>query len=167
MLFIGDNGTDRDVVSEFKGQKVRGAKGSTMEYGTHVPLIAYWQGQVKPGSVNQGLVDFTDFFPTLLAAAGKSAGNELEGVSFYPQLVGEKGEEREWVFCHYEPRWGKFKKARYVQGKRWKLYGDGRIFDLHSDLLEENALKLDDLDQEARETIATYQKVLDSRPGQP
>ncbi|SHI40437.1 Arylsulfatase A [Rubritalea squalenifaciens DSM 18772] len=167
ILFIGDNGTDRKVVSEFKGQKIRGAKGKTMEYGTHVPCIAYWKGTVKAGQVNENLVDFTDFFSTLLDIAGEEPGEELEGLSFYPQLVGKDGKVREWVFCHYDPRWGKFKAARYVQGKRWKLYGDGRIFDLQNDLLERKALKLDELDQEARETIATYQKVLDSRPGQP
>ena len=55
------------------------------------------------------LVDFTDVLPTLAAAAGAELpkGVTLDGRSFLPQVRGETGDPREWIFCHYEPRHGK------------------------------------------------------------
>ena len=54
-----------------------------------------------------------------------------------PQVRGEAGSPRETIFCHYEPRHGKnTTKTRYAQDKRWKLYQDGRLYDLATDELE-------------------------------
>jgi arylsulfatase A len=40
ILFIGDNGTGRDIVSRQRGVNVRGAKGRTIDAGSRVPFVA-------------------------------------------------------------------------------------------------------------------------------
>jgi arylsulfatase A-like enzyme len=164
VLFTADNGTDRKVVSRWRGREVRGEKGAPTELGTHVPMIALWPGTVPAGSVDPHLVDFTDVLPTLAEIAGAPLppGLEIDGRSFLPRLRGRSEPTREWVFCHYEPRWGGRGLARWVHDTRWKLHEDGRIFDVEADPLEESPLSERDLPAEARERIRLFRTVLDA-----
>ncbi|MEL6852032.1 MAG: sulfatase-like hydrolase/transferase, partial [Bacteroidota bacterium] len=141
LLFVGDNGMDRDVYTAWQGRYQQGRKGYPVEYGTHVPMIAYWPGTIAPGQVNHQLVDLTDFFPTMVEAAGSSLPEELDGLSFFPALVGEKAPTRAWIFCHYDPRWGRFKKVTYAQDTYWKLYADGRLYRFKADPEEQQPIE--------------------------
>jgi len=151
ILFIGDNGTDRDVISRWEGKRIQGQKGYALEAGTHVPMLAYWPGKIMPSTVNPNLIDFTDFLPTIVDVAGSRPARDLvlDGRSFYPQLVGKKRGIRGHVFCHYEPHWGGFEAKTYIHGKRWKLYDDGAFFDFARDPMEENPLEHSELSTEA------------------
>jgi arylsulfatase len=51
----------------------RCAKGSTWEGGVRVPGIFCWPGMIEGGQVSDGLFDFNDLMPTLLALAGEFA----------------------------------------------------------------------------------------------
>lgn len=163
VLFIGDNGTDRDVTSKWKGQMVKGQKGYTVEAGTHVPFIANWKGTIPPNQKNDNLVDFTDFFPSLLdlARATPQEGQLLDGVSFYPQLLGKEAKSRDWIFCDYNPNWGRFTPKRYAQDKEWKLYGNGDFFNFKKDPDEANTIPESELNEEQRAIKASLQSVLD------
>ncbi|MBT8300693.1 MAG: sulfatase-like hydrolase/transferase [Maribacter sp.] len=166
LLFVGDNGTDRDVTSIKDGASLKGNKGYTTAAGTHVPLIAFWDGKIKKGSINDNLIDFTDFLPTILETATQSKFDSLltDGHSFYQQLIGGKSEARKWIFCHYEPRWGNFVPRRYVQNAKWKLYENGDFYNLENDLEEQNPLN-NDLQSEAVKGIhKQFQKVLAKYP---
>ncbi|GAB3658984.1 sulfatase-like hydrolase/transferase [Echinicola sediminis] len=162
ILFIGDNGTDHDVVSLQEGQEIRGDKGQTTEAGTHVPMIARWKGQIPEGTVNDNLVDFTDFLPTLLDAVSfrERKGVFTDGLSFYPQLLGKSSKGRKWVFCHYDPNWGKFEKKRFVHDREWKLYDSGEIYHIAKDPLEEFPVSETSLNRSAQRKITSFQKVL-------
>jgi arylsulfatase A-like enzyme len=162
IIFTGDNGTDRDVISSWKGQQIQGQKGYTVEAGTHVPLIVNWPGTVDAGQVNENLVDFTDFYPTLLDLAGvQPQGSKLlDGQSFYPQLLGDHSKTRDWVFCHYAPNWGKFPKKTYVQNTELKLYADSTIFQIKQDPSEQNPLEIHQLSPEQQSVIQGFRKVL-------
>jgi arylsulfatase A len=142
VIFIGDNGTNRNIKSKMKdGQIIQGDKGNTTDAGTRVPLIASWPGVVPEGKVCGDLVDFSDFVPTFADLTGISIpeGMVLDGQSFLPQLCGEKGKPRKWIFCHYEPKWlGRKNAVRFVRDKRWKLYDNGDLFDIPADTLEQN-----------------------------
>lgn len=164
VIFLGDNGTDRNVTSQWQGQQIRGGKSLTSRWGTHVPLIVNWQGKIAPGQVNDNLVDLTDFIPTLLEAVGVKRPRDLvlDGQSFYPQLIGTSSKGRDWIFGHYEPRWGNIKKARYVHDKHWKLYGDGRIYDLQSDPDEQHPINRKTLPEKVLARLQTFQSVLDA-----
>jgi len=130
ILFTGDNGTPRGIKSRMGKVEVPGGKGNMTDTGCHVPLIASWKGVTPPGRVCEDLVDFSDVFPTLAEVAGAPLPKvKIDGRSFLPQIRGERGKPREWVYIQLNN-----KKA--VRTKRWKLHGDGRLFDIQSDPFE-------------------------------
>ena len=161
VLFVGDNGTDKSIRSQMAGIVIRGDKGNTTDGGTRVPMIANQPGVVPAGKVCGDLVDFSDFVPTFAEATGAEVPGDMpvDGRSFMPQLRGEKGNPREWIFCYYNPRWGKSKMRRFVRDKRWKLYAGGELYDVQADVLEQNP---NPTGPEAAEAGKRLQAVLDS-----
>lgn len=138
ILFTGDNGTSEKVTSQFKGQPYRGGKGLTNARGMHVPLIANWPGRIPAGRVNSDLIASVDFFPTLCEAAGISVPpSAQDGVSFFPQLLGQKGNPREWYYCWYARDGGAQAQFEFAMSKTHKLYRDGRLFNLTTDPYED------------------------------
>lgn len=160
-IFTGDNGTHKSINSKMPDGFIRGNKGETPDAGTRVPLIANWPGVIPAGRVCGDLVDFSDFVPTFAEAVSTEipAIMPIDGQSFLPQLRGKKGNPREWIFCHYDPRWGKRPKRRFVRDKRWKLYANGDLYDVRADVLEQNPNPIGPEANDAREKL---QKVLDS-----
>ena len=73
-------------------------------------------GKLPAGRVVRDLVSFTDFMPTLaeFAGAGLPKGITLDGRSFAPQLRGQKGNPREWIYVQLGRNW-------YVKEPGWKL----------------------------------------------
>jgi arylsulfatase A-like enzyme len=64
VIFLADNGTDRDLVNLWgDGKKVQGGKGTMTDRGTHVPLFVRWPGHIKHGATCGDLIDFCDLFP--------------------------------------------------------------------------------------------------------
>ena len=145
IIFYSDNGTNQKITSQTVKGPIKGGKGLPIDAGTLVPLIVRWPGSVKPGVYNE-LVDSTDFLPTILEAANWLPGQKLkiDGRSFYPVLEGLLHKPRPWTFCHYDPRpgWDKdqFRRHRYIRGKRFKLYDDGRLYDVAKDVLEQRPI---------------------------
>ena len=102
--------------------------------GQHTPTI-------PPGLVSNDLVTFTDFFQTMCDAAGLESPSEakVDGQSFLPQLKGEKGNPRQWIYCFYA-RNGGIKGQEFVRNQRYKLYRSGEFFDIERDVLEKKPL---------------------------
>ncbi len=146
VLFYSDNGTERGMRSMMGNRVVLGGKGLTTDAGTRVPLIARWRGRSPQGRVVNDLVDSTDFLPTMFEAAGaRLPVPTLDGRSFLPQVLGRKGSPREWTYCWFDPRPGHGKEeftrlVRYARTQRYKLYDDGRLFDVPADILEQHPL---------------------------
>jgi arylsulfatase A len=141
LLFVGDNGTSSKMVSRFKGADFKGGKGSTTHRGTHVPMIVSWPSVIKEGRVSSDLVSSTDFLPTICQAAGIEVPTTVDGLSFLPQLKGESGTPREWLYMWYSPRQSKdMKFSECAFDHTHKLYRDGRFYDLKSDPEEQQAL---------------------------
>jgi len=138
IIFTGDNGTDQLITSTFNGKPYPGGKGKTTLNGTHVPLIVDWPGKAKAGSVCHDLIDFTDMMPTMLDAANVPTpeGFTPDGTSFLPQVRGQAGDPREWVYCYYKPG-----QKEFAMTKRYKLYKNGRLYDLESDFYEKSPIK--------------------------
>ncbi len=138
ILFTADNGTNVAITSSWRGQAIQGGKGGMTDMGTHVPLVAYWKNHTPAGKQVDSLVEFTDFYPTLAEAAGVAlgAGDPIDGLSFYHHLIGTSGKERNWVLCHYQPYWNKT-PGQFVRNQAYKLYRDGRFFDIGSGDLKE------------------------------
>lgn len=169
VMFIGDNGTDRDIVSSWQGQRIRGEKGFPVEGGTHVPMICRWEGHIEPGSNNSRLVDFTDFLPTIMEVADAELPDDFiaDGLSFYGQLIGAyDAPQRTSIFCDYRPAWGKFDHCIYAQDREWKLYDDGRFYHFAQDRFEENPISPADLDLEGQEAHEALLRVISNYKGQ-
>lgn len=141
ILFLGDNGTDVDVVSRFRGQPYRGGKGTQTVRGTHVPLIASWPARISARQVNSDLISSVDILPTICAATGVAVPTALriDGRSFLPQLLGLRGEPREWLYAWYSRAGGAVPTFEFAMNKEYKLYRNGQFFDLGSDRFEEKA----------------------------
>lgn len=99
VIFLADNGTDKDLVNTWgEGKKISGGKGTMTDRGTHVPLIVRWPGRIKAAATCDDLIDFSDLMPTLCEFAGAPLPQaEVNGRSFAPQLLGRPGNPREWI----------------------------------------------------------------------
>ncbi|MCE9562829.1 MAG: sulfatase-like hydrolase/transferase [Planctomycetes bacterium] len=162
VLFVGDNGTGRGATSQFGGADIRGGKGTTKAVGTHVPLIASWPGVIKKGGVNSDLISSVDFLPTICQAVGTEVPADTDGVSFLPQLRGEKGTPREWLYTWYSPRQqADLAVSEYTFDHGYKLYRSGRFFDLTADPNEAKPLKVMDLTGPAAAAAKKLQSALD------
>jgi len=161
VLFLGDNGTHKNVTSRFHGANYRGGKGTTTRRGQHVPFIASWPGVMKQGRVSGDLICTTDFLPTLCEAAGIPVPADCDGVSFLPQLRGEKGSPRDALYAWYSPpdQSPDLTVHEFAFDHHHKLYRTGQFFDLKTDPDERSALTTLTLGQAAAR--ARLQAVLD------
>lgn len=145
IIFTGDNGTPRSMYSKHRNGKlmrepvssrmgdrvIPGGKGLLNDRGTHVPLIARWPGKITKGQKVSDLIDFSDFLPTFaeLANAKPPVGVDLDGISFAATLLGKGDTSRRWAFAEHQ---GKY----FVRTHRWKLYNDGRLYNVELDAEE-------------------------------
>jgi arylsulfatase A len=162
------------LASELLGRPVPGGKGYTHDYGTHVPLVINLPGRIPPGQVNKDLIAFSDFFPTMVEAAGLTPKKitDGDGVSFWPQCEGKPGTPREWVYGYYFPRpyaeqfdnkYAHY-EIRYARDIRFKLYDNGKLFDTIEDVMEKRPIPTGTASPAAHAARAKLQAVLDSYP---
>jgi uncharacterized sulfatase len=79
LLVTGDNGT-----------AIPCSKATPYDWGVHVPLAIRWPARMKPARRVDDFVNFADFAPTLLAAAGAAIPGGMSGRSFLDILLSEK-----------------------------------------------------------------------------
>ncbi len=153
IVFAGDNGTAKSsiiraaksgdqwqylrepVYAMWRGQRVQGGKTNLTDDGTNVPLICNWTGTIKAGGGVDDLVDFSDFHPTFseLARSEPLPAPGIDGRSFARRLLDTGPAPRRWAFAQKGGQ-------HWVRTQRWKLYSDGRFFDVASDRYEKNNL---------------------------
>ena len=167
ILFSTDNGTSKigyqsqhntqDQTGKIGGRAVNGQKGQLLEGGTRVPLIGNWKGTLSPGGVRSDLIDFTDLLPTFaeLASAKLPEGVKFDGRSFAPQLRGEKGKPREWIFVQLGAGW-------FVREDNWKLNQSGELFSMKDAPFVEALIPKDSTDAEAQAARKRLQTALDA-----
>lgn len=126
IIYAGDNGTPQNIAEATDSDSllVKGKKASTTEGGTRVPLFISWPGMLDAGSVNNNLISFTDFLPTLADVANIPVTDFgiLDGVSFAPYLTGDTATPRTYLFYSYDPAPGKDTLTRWAQTLQYKLY---------------------------------------------
>ena len=174
ILLTADNGTPKKYIVKYEnGDYVRepvfsaigdtviqGGKSELTNGGTHVPLIANWQG-VTPVGQNDVLIDFSDFLATFAELTGAQVPKDrkIDSRSFAPQLFGEKGNPRKWAYQEWKGR-------AWIRTKDWKLYDNGDLFDMRNDPYEKHVIKAENDSEESkkiREYLSgEYQKLKDS-----
>lgn len=149
VVFMSDNGG----LATAEGQPtsnlpLRAGKGWLYEGGIREPMVVYWPGVSKAGSVSDLPVISTDFYPTLLEMAALPAQpkQHVDGVSMVPLLKG-KTMKRSPIFWHY-PHYGNQggTPGSAVRDGDWKLiewFEEGRgleLYNLKNDLGEQQNL---------------------------
>lgn len=162
VLFTGDNGTDTPVVSGMDGRQVVGAKGAMHDGGNRVPLIASWPGTVPAGKVSKEIVDLSDFLPTFCEMAGTSVPEETDGRSLLRTLKGSSEKHRDWIYVWYSRNGGNSAAKQFARNQRYKLYGDGRFFDVGADVLEKAPLDVESLGAEEKGVHTMLLEAVDS-----
>lgn len=161
LIFTSDNGTDPPVVSMLNGELFRGRKGSMTDGGTRVPLIVSRPGTI-PARAHNDLIDFSDFLPTLCEIAGSSTEQlTLDGRSFLPQLHGQTGKPRDYIYCWYNRNMKPGEGKVTARNQRYKLYGSGEFYDVPNDLQEKKPLDPNSQTPEQEAIRAELQAVLD------
>ncbi len=172
VIFTGDNGTPKQyyfsaqgkemlqqpIAFDWKGMGVKGGKGTLADSGTRVPLIVSWPGVLEASQVVDDLVDFSDFMPTILELAGGSVREDLNGVSFADRVRGRKTSPRKWAYSSNNGE-------RWVRTQRWKLYDDGRMFDMSLGRDEQEPVTVSDASMEATQARKQLQDTLRSLTG--
>ncbi len=152
VFFFSDNG----ATPNGSNAPLRGGKGTVWEGGHRVPAIAWQPGSIAANQVTDQLAATMDIWPTLAELAGWSSHIErpLDGISLVPTLRGAAA-ERGAMF------WS-FMAGLAVREGNWKLVvgEDGvdrpMLFDLASDVGEQNNLAADDLERAARMERAAH-----------
>ena len=159
IVFMGDNGTasqyaDRGTIG---GKALSGKKGTMLECGSLVPTIANWPGVIDGGKTSDLLIDSTDLLPTFADLAGAKLPNNrvIDGHSFLPQLLGKKGNSREWIFIELGNKW-------YVRDTKWKLNREDELFDMSNSPFEEKLVTNYSDNKEASEAFHRLKATLNT-----
>ncbi|MFO0790092.1 MAG: sulfatase-like hydrolase/transferase [Pirellulales bacterium] len=164
IIFTGDNGTAKFGVelSTVDGKAISGQKGSMLEGGSRVPLIVNWPGTTPAGKTNNDLTDFSDFFATVaeLGGAALPKDTKIDSHSFAPQIRGEKGKPREWVYVELNGK-------SYVRDAKYKLTAGGELFDLSEAPFKEIPVASDSAGDSAKAAEKKLQAILDDHKAAP
>jgi arylsulfatase A-like enzyme len=134
--------------------KFRGFKGQLYEGGLRVPYMAYWPGHIEGGRVSSHLCYFPDVMPTLCELTGATCPKDSDGLSFAPELLGEKAAGRkqpEHDFLYWEHvqqvavRQGPWKAIQPTKSGDWELYNLAGDISETKNVAADNRQKLEDL----------------------
>ncbi|HYO82445.1 MAG TPA: sulfatase [Bryobacteraceae bacterium] len=112
VLFSSDNGP------WFQGSpgRLRGRKGSTLEGGVRVPLLARLPGRIPNGRVVDGIGSTMDLLPTIAGLTGaQPPAQPLDGMNIWPMLAGKASSLEREALLYFDgwnlqcARWGKWK----------------------------------------------------------
>ena len=168
VIFTSDNGphTEGGADPSWFGSSgsLRGTKRSTHEGGIRVPFIAKGPG-VPAGTVNDHQLAFYDVMPTLLDYAGLDGSQysleastdecRYDGISFSNTLTGNDEEQEKHEFLYWEFHETDMMALRMGN---WKLVvnkGTCKLYDLATDLHEDN-----DLAAQYPEVVAQMKEIL-------
>jgi arylsulfatase A-like enzyme len=174
VVFMSDNGGLATAEGHpTSNLPLRAGKGWLYEGGIREPMVIYWPGVSKAGSVSDRPVTSTDFYPTLLEMAGLPAQpkQHLDGVSMVPLLKG-KTMKRGPIFWHY-PHYGNQggSPGSAVRDGDWKLiewFEEGRgleLYNLKNDIGEKQnlAAKYPERAKTMHEMLQKWRKEVDAQ----
>jgi arylsulfatase A-like enzyme len=111
IIFTSDNGPHQEGGADPKyfnsNADLRGHKRDLYEGGIRVPMIAYWPGRIKANSTSNHISAFWDFLPTACEIGQIEAPTNIDGISFLPELFGEKQTSHDYLYWEFLERGGK------------------------------------------------------------
>ncbi len=136
IVFASDNGPwipKGDAAGE--SWPHRGTKGSQLEGGFKVPMVASWPARHRELKVVEDIVSGTDFFSTFAEMLGASgaASKLTESRSFWARLSGDAAAAHARSLMPFYSG----SKLEALRAGRWKYdYGSSRLYDLGQDPAE-------------------------------
>ena len=111
VLFTSDNGPHQEGGADPKyfnsNGKLKGVKRDLYEGGIRIPMIANWPGKIKPNSTSNHISAFWDFLPTVCEIAQVNTPENIDGISFLPELIGKKQKEHDYLYWEFHEQGGK------------------------------------------------------------
>jgi len=133
VMYSTDNGPHRNTWPDGGMTPFRSEKNTNWEGAFRIPLIVRWPGNVKPGSIANGIVQHHDWFPTFMEmagdgdivdklkkgydACGRTYKNHIDGMSLLKYIKGEEKESPRNFFFYFSDD-GDMLAMRY---DNWKL----------------------------------------------
>lgn len=121
IIFSSDNGPHKEGGNDPKffnsSGGLRGHKRDLYEGGIREPMIAYWPETIEPGRTSDHISGFWDFLPTACEVAGIEAPENIDGISFLPELLGKEQTGHEAMYWEFISQGGK----QAVRKGKWKL----------------------------------------------
>lgn len=149
IIFSSDNGPHSEGMNDpdffDSNGKLRGQKRDLYEGGIRVPMIANWPGTISPGQVSNHQSAFWDFLPTACEIAGIKPPENIDGISFLPELLGEPQTQHDNLYWEFHEQGGK----QALRKGNWKLVIRNvvndlepvtELYNLSDDISEENNL---------------------------
>ena len=117
VIFTSDNGSNgRNGGSN---QPLAGAKGSTMEGGMRVPMLARWPGKIPSGTVCDELATTMDLLPTFCQLSGATLPEKkIDGHDLSPLLLGKAGARSGTDTLYYYRR----RQLQAIRHGDWKYH---------------------------------------------
>ena len=91
-------------------------KGNLNEGGIRVPSIATWPNRIKAGSKSDHPSTLYDYFATVSDIIGQAPPYAIDGISYYPTLIGEEQEKHDYLYWEF-PAYGGQQAIRMNQWK--------------------------------------------------
>ncbi len=154
IIFIGDNGTDSDVVQA--PFIVTHSKGTMYNGGVQVPLIISGPSVVQSGREDDVLVNSTDLYHTILELMGGNISNLPADVATDSRSLmsvinnaNDTQNHRDWIYGDLFRPIADVKDGKAISDGTYKLiYFDNGItefYNIKTDYHEENGLDIDNL----------------------
>ncbi len=148
VIFTSDNGPhaeggyDPDYFNS--NGPFRGMKRDLYEGGIRVPMIAWWPGNITPGSISTHVSAFWDMMPTFAELTGADAPADTDGISMVPALRGKPAYQKKHDFLYWE--------FHEQGGKQAILKENWKAVRLNVRLFPENDVELYNLGKDPGET---------------
>lgn len=151
IIFTSDNGPHTEGGADpdyFDGNReLRGYKRDLYEGGIRVPMIAYWPTKIKPKTVSSHMSSFWDFLPTICDVIDIDTPKNTDGISFLPELTGEKQIAHDFLYWEFHEQMGKQAvRLGNWKGVRLNINTDPKspieLYDLTNDIGEQNNIAL-------------------------
>ena len=157
VFFTSDNGPHHEGGHDHlffdSNGPLKGFKRSMHEGGIRVPLIVRWPGKIAASSKSNLPSAFWDYLPTACDLAGIPIEDQanIDGISYAPTLLGNPEKQPKHEYLYWASQEGetsvgvrfddwKLVKYRAKKNKKPNTLDDWRLYNLQSDLGEENNL---------------------------
>jgi len=148
IIFTSDNGPHQEGGADpdyfDSNGPLKGYKRDLYEGGVRVPMIAVWDGKIKPGTESNHISAFWDVMPTIAELAGIKIPENIDGISFLPTLLENEGQKQhDYLYWEFHEKGGR----KALRKGDWKLVQydvftpektTTELYNLSTDIGEEN-----------------------------